>query len=244
MRTRSYDRLTPAAAGADEVGVRVVARGFAGIGFGFGLLLGDALSDEFDDLFFGEAGIFQAADGGGANGRESLQFALQNRVDRGIRETDQTEHDGVAADGIELVGLRVGNDVGFGVTCVQKVRDRVCAAESAFVVVCGRDQGDASFVADAGALEAHKLLELGIGNVEGLKAIDGSGVHAGLVERAIIHQGVLVAAHRKGEDPRAEHEMRALHNLILGGLARPSAERQGQLCLGRTRPKGQVAGDS
>jgi hypothetical protein len=65
-----------------------------------------------------------------------------------------------------------------------------------------------------------------------------------LVERAIIHHRMVMAAHRDGEHPRAEHEVRALHNLILCGSATSSTERQVQLCFGCTRPLGQVSGDS
>jgi hypothetical protein len=53
---------------ANEVGVGMVAGGFAGGGFLVGLRVSHPGADFLEDLFFAEAGIFQAADLGSAHG--------------------------------------------------------------------------------------------------------------------------------------------------------------------------------
>jgi hypothetical protein len=229
-----------AAAGADEIGVGVVASGFAGIGFVFGLLFGDSLGDPFDDLLLAEARIFEAGDRSRTDGRLTLQIALKDRGYGRIGKSNQAKHHRVAADAVELVGLGVGDDIGFGVARIEKIGDGIGAAKGAFVVVRGGDQRDAGIVADAGALETNELLELGVGNIEGLEALNGARVHAGLVERAIVHHRGVVAAHREGEQPSADHEVRALHNIILWLARRARRGAGGQLCCRGTRPGGQV----
>src|ERR1700687_3562379 len=95
-----------AAVSAYKTGSGMIAYGLTQRRFLFRLRFGHALIDALENLFFGEAGIFQAADCRSAECRLAPQSAVQNYIHRRTGKSHQPEHDGVSADDFELIGFR------------------------------------------------------------------------------------------------------------------------------------------
>ena len=102
------------------------------------------------NLFLRKAGIFQASNFGAAEGGKVLEMALENGLNRGIGEPDETEHHGVAADGIELVGAGEFQYLRLGIACADQIRDGIGTIEEMLPGVRGRNERDASVIARRG----------------------------------------------------------------------------------------------
>src|SRR5882762_10364336 len=95
--TEFWRAALPAPAHALETGSRMIARDLAKCCFLVGLSVSHAVIDALEDLFFGEAGVFQPADFRAAHGALALQSPVQNVIDGGIGEAYQLQHDGISA---------------------------------------------------------------------------------------------------------------------------------------------------
>ena len=96
--------MRPAAAVADEAGVGVIAVGFATGDEFLGRIIGEALIDQIKELLFRHARVLQAADLGARERGQTLDAAVDDSLDRGIRESDQLESNGFATENVDLIG--------------------------------------------------------------------------------------------------------------------------------------------
>jgi hypothetical protein len=99
----------------------MIAHRFAGSDLAIGLRVGHAGVDVLENLFFGEPGILQARNFGTAERGERFETALQNKLDEIVGQPDQVQGNGIAADGVELVGLRDFQNLRFGVTGARQI---------------------------------------------------------------------------------------------------------------------------
>jgi hypothetical protein len=205
----------PAAAHAGKTGAGVVARSFAGGDLFICLGIGHAGVDALENLFFGEPGIFQARDFGTAECPAPLQVASKNDLDEVVRESDQAQRHGIAADGVELVGARDFQNLRFGVTSIRQVCGGITADKRMPFFVSSGDQGHAGVIAQPGLLGLYELRHFGIGGVERLELLEAAGPHAGLVQRTIVGQRMLLAARK--EDTGTEKQSARLHASIVAG---------------------------
>jgi len=149
----------------DEVGVRVVAGGFAPLDFRVGLLVGHSGVNAFENLSLREPGIFQAADLGAGERGHALQMAVEQKLHGGIRKTDEPEHDRFIADGIEMIDAGDVQNLRLGVSGSREAGNRIRAIENVLVLVGDADERNADFVGEAGVLEFYDLRNLIVGNV-------------------------------------------------------------------------------
>src|SRR6266704_4130299 len=126
-RNRTDAAALSAAVDTLEADSRMIACRLTRCGFTVGLRVGYALIDAFEDLFFGEPGIFQAADLRAGQRALPLQPPVQNHFDGPIGKSDQPQYHGIAADDIELIRLRNLQNLGLGVARVRKVDRRIRA---------------------------------------------------------------------------------------------------------------------
>jgi len=220
-----------------EAGPRVVASGFARRRFLIRLRVGHARLDALHNLFFREAGIFQASDLRAPHGWNAFQAAVQNDIHRAIGEPHQPQQHGIAADNVDLIDGCDFQDDWLGVPRLEEVHGGIGAREVMLVLVRVGDQSDARIVADAALLQPDELLNLGVRGVQFFELLDGAGPHARLIEGAIIRERMLVASARTEEDKHAEKHELVPHDSILAGAAGAAA----RCAVGDTRAKGQVA---
>jgi hypothetical protein len=215
-----------------ETGIGMIAHRFADGHFLIGLLVGHTLIDSFEDLLFGEAGIFQARNLPAAESRKALQAAVKYGLHGGIGEPDQPEHDGVAADGVELIGAREFQNLRLGVAHTQQVGRGIGAAEKMFPRVRRFHQGDTGVIGGFGLLELYDLGDFGVCGVKSFELLDAAGPHSGLIEGAVVREGVLMAAGRKEETNSGEQNAR-FHSFIVP----TGTQGAGACAVADTRPK-------
>jgi hypothetical protein len=196
-RTRATGSTRLATAQADEVGVRMVANGFARSCFLLRGIIGHAFIDAIENLLFGEAGIFEPADLSAAESRQLLEFALKDEIDGGVGKANEPEHDGIAADGIDLIESGKIENFGFGVARGLEVADGVGAVERVTMSVRGGDELNGSIVADVGGFELQDLGDFIVVDVQFFELLNSAGKNACLHERTIVRQRMGVASDQR-----------------------------------------------
>jgi hypothetical protein len=82
----------------------------------------------------------------------------------------------------------------FGITSAGEIGGRIAAREWMLPLVSGGHKGHASIVAEPGLLDLHELRDFGIGRIQRFELFEAAGPHAGLIERAVVRQNMLLAA--------------------------------------------------
>src|ERR1700738_4583908 len=208
---------------------------FASGDFAVGLGIGYARLNFVQNLLFGEAGILQARDLRSAQRGMPLKTALQNKLHEVIRQTDEAEGYGVAADGVELIGPGNFKNLRFGIACAGEIGGRVAAAERVFSLMGGSNKSHARIITQPRLLNLYELSDLEIRGIQRFELLQTARPHARFVERTVIRQQMLVAAdHEKDTD--TEKQSARLHASM---LARGKAN--GLACAGAGPcAKGQV----
>src|SRR5204862_4169715 len=119
-----------------------------------------------ENLLLGKSSILQAADFRAAHGSLTLQSPMQNQVDGGIVKPDQPQHDGIAADDIQLIRFRNFQNHRFGVPSAYKIDCGIGARKSMLALVRAGNQGYASVVTNAGLLQLYELRDFPIRGVQ------------------------------------------------------------------------------
>src|SRR6266568_6502351 len=226
-----------AAVYASKTGSGMIARGLAVGRFVVGLCVGHTLVDALENLPLGESGVFQAADFRAAQRSPPLQSSMQNQIDCGIGKSHQPEHDGVAADDIQLIRFRDLQNHGLAVARACEVDCGVGARECVLAYVRFGNQRYASIVTDARLLQLYELRDFHIRSVQCLELLDVAGPHPRLVERTIVREQMLVASADPEEDENPEKHELVPHNSIVTAATR----KPGNCAVRDTRAKGQVA---
>ena len=91
------------------------------------------------------------------------------------------------------------------------------------MIVRIRNHRHASVVADSCLLHFRKLPHFGVRSIQRLELLDAARPHAGLIERAVIGEQMLVASEEPQKQNRQRDEL-VLHNSILSG-ARAAARK-------------------
>ncbi len=226
----------PAPMHARETSSGMIARGLSHRGFPVGLRVRHALTDALENLFFGKSGIFQAADFRAAHGALALQSPVQDQIDGGIGKPDQPQHDGIAADTIQLIRFRNFQNHRLGVTRTREVDCGIGVRKLVLALVRAGNQSYASIVTDPGLLQLYKLRDFRVRSVQRFELLDAAGPHPRLVERTIIREQVLLAPAHPEEDEHTEKHELVPHDSILSRADGAKAK-----CVVRdTRAKGQV----
>lgn len=186
--------MWPATVDANEPGAGVIAGGFAIGDFAVSLRVGHPGLNFVQNLFFAEPGIFQARDLRSADGCLPLQSPLEDELDEIIRKTDQVERDSITADGIELIGASNVKNLRFGIAGAGEIGGRIAAREGMLPLVSSGHKRNTSIVAKPGLLDLDQLRDFGIGGIQGFELFEAARPHAGLIERAVIRQNMLLAA--------------------------------------------------
>jgi len=133
-----------------ESGSGVIARSLSKRRFFVRLRICHSLIDALENLLFRESGIFQAADFRAAHGALAPQSAVQNQIDGGIGEPHQSQHDGIAADAIQLIRFRNFQDNRLTVSGPRQVNCGIGARELMLVLMRAANQSYASIIGNTG----------------------------------------------------------------------------------------------
>ena len=212
-----------AATHADKGSVFVIAGGLTGANFFFGLFVGHPSIDAIEDLAFRQTSIFEPRNFGAGHDLLAVQMALKNELNRGVRETDQLERDGVYADGIEQVYVSDIEDLRLGESGTSQIGCRLAADEEMLVNVRGADQLNASVIADPCVLRLKDLGDFWVRYIEPFELLNITGEHARLVEGAVVRERMLMAAHRR-KCAHTEKQSLVPHIYIVGAGKRETRE--------------------
>ena len=135
----------------NEAGVGMIAGGFALRDERFRLLVGKTLIDDVEDLPFGHRGVFQAADLRAGQCGQALNAAVNDCLDGGIRQADEFQRDGFAAEDVDLIGLRHLQDFRIAVPCAREVHGTFTVGEFMIVRAGGFQQREAKVIGSSGA---------------------------------------------------------------------------------------------
>jgi hypothetical protein len=210
-----------AAADTSEASSRMIARGLTQRGFPVGLRVGHSLSNALHDLFFGKAGIFQAADFRAAHGGLALQAAVQNQIHRAIREPHQAQHNSIAADDIELFAFCDFQNHRLRVARARQIDCGIRAGEKVVMLASIVYQSEAGLVTDPRLFQFYKLRHFRVGSIQRFKLLDVAGEHSGLVQRTIIRERMVIASTYPEESDRTEkHELVPHDSIVSGAMGR------------------------
>jgi hypothetical protein len=172
----------------------VIARALASFNLFFGLLVGHSGVDALENLAFRQAGVFEPRDFGAGHNRQTIQMALQNELNRRVRETDELESDGVDANGVQLVGVGDIKNLLLRESGARQIGSGFGAEKDTLVNVRGAHQLHASVIADPCVLHLDDLSDFQVRDIEPFELLDIAGKHPGLVERTVVREGMLMAA--------------------------------------------------
>jgi hypothetical protein len=201
----------------------VIASGLTRVNFLFGLFVGHSSIDAIEDLAFRQTSIFEPRNFGAGHNLLAIQMALKNKLNRGVRKTDQLESDGVDADGVKQVYMGDIEDLRFGESGTSQIGCRLTADEEMLVNVRGADQLHASVIAEPCVLRLDDLGDFLVRHIEGFELLNIAGKHPRLVERTVVGEGMLVAAHRQ-QDAHTEKQSLGPHIYIVGAGKRETGE--------------------
>lgn len=216
-----------APANADKTCVGVIAHGFALGDQRLCLLIGETLIDDFEDLPFGHAGVFEPADLFAGERGQSLDTAVNDVLHGGVGKADKFQRDGFTAENVDLVGLRHLQDLRIGVTRAREVDGGIGAGEFVIVRVRCFHQCQAKIVGGGSMLQFCELCHFHIAGLHGLHFIQRGRPHAGLVQRVVIGLRVLLAT-QKQESTHAWKQEEFPHVSIVRGA---SARRGMRACV-------------
>ena len=191
------------AAIAHEFRVGVVAGGLKPGDVGFRLLTRETLVNQFENLVFGLANVFQAADLRAGQSGQTLLTALDDDLNHGIRKADQFQHHGVAAEGIELVCLRHLENLRIGVSRAGQRNNGIAAREFVIVIARRLQQREAQLVAGAGLFQLGEIANFRSRDIHLLDLREIGGPHPRLIERGVVNLRFRLAA-RKSEFQKRE----------------------------------------
>jgi hypothetical protein len=212
-----------AATHADKGSVFVIAGGLTGTNFFFGLLVGHSSIDAIEDLAFRQTSIFEPRNFGAGHYLLAIQMALKNELNRGVRETDQLESDGVDADGIEQVYVGDIEDLRLGESGASQIGCGLAADKEMLVNVRSADQLNASVIAEPCVLRLDNLGDFLVRNIKPFELLNIAGEHTRLVEGTVVREGMLMAAHRR-ESAHTEKQSLVPHIYIVWAGKRETRE--------------------
>lgn len=175
----------------------MIARGFPGVNFLFGLLIGHPGVDAFKNLALGEASVFEGADFRPVHDRQAGDVAAKNEVHSRVGKADELERYGIHANRIQLVHASDIQDLLLGETCAGEASGGIAAHKGMLMSARIGDQRDAGVVTDTGLLGLANLGDFVVSKVQTLEQFDIAGPHADLIERTIVRQGMRMAARQK-----------------------------------------------
>jgi len=91
---------------------------------------------------------------------------VQDQIDGGIGKADQPQHDGIAADCLQLIRFCNFQNHRFGVPSMDKVDCGIGARKGVLALVRAGNQGYASIVTNPGVLQLYELRDFHIRGVQ------------------------------------------------------------------------------
>src|SRR6516162_1874666 len=208
------EESTSAALYADEARIGVIAGRFTSGNLRFGLFGGEPLVDEFHNLLFRQPRILQPADLLARQSREAPGAAVDYGLDGGIGKAHELQRDGLAAEHIDLIGLRHGQDLLVCITRTGELDGGVRAVEFMLMIVRHLEQRKAEIIGSARLLQFRELRDFLVVDIQFLELVERGGPHARLVEQAVIRLFMFLASGKKQKQHSTEEE-RLSHTLIL-----------------------------
>lgn len=205
---------------ADKTCVGVVAHGFALGDERLCLLIGKTLIDDFEDLPFGHAGVFEPADLLAGESRQSQDAAVNDVLHGSVGKADKFQRDRFTAKNVDLIGLRHLQDLRVGVTGAREVDGGIGAAEFVIVRVRGFHQSQTEIVGGSRMLQFGELRHFHIAGLHGLHFIQRGRPHAGLVQRVVIGLRVLLATQKQESTHTGKQEEFPHVSIVRGASAR------------------------
>ena len=185
--------MWPTTVDTNKPGAGMIAGGLAIGDFAVSLRVSHPGFNLVQNLLFAEPGIFEASDLRSANGCLPLQAPLQDKLDEVIGETDEVESNSITADRIELIRASDVQNLRFGIAGAGEIGGRIAAREWMLPLMRGGNKSHASIVAEPGLLDLDQLCDFGIGGIQRFELFEAAGPHAGLIERAVVRQNMLLA---------------------------------------------------
>ena len=149
---------------------------------------------------------------------------MQNQIDGGIGKPHQPQHDGIAADAIQLIRFRDFQNHWLAVSGPRQVDRGVSARELMPVLVRAANQSYATIIGNSRLFYFYELPHFHVGRVQGFQLLDVAGPHPRLIKRAIVRERMFVASARPEEEHKPEKHELGPHDSIVAGITRKAGK--------------------